>query len=78
VALWSSALLANSAKVWAELINTALLLQIKDDDARGSSGTEPVTVGRENEGVDFVAGWERVQVLGLVQVPEHGGSILST
>jgi len=28
--------------------------------------------------VDLVTGGERVQVLGLVQVPEHGGSVLTT
>jgi hypothetical protein len=28
--------------------------------------------------VDLVTGGERVQVLGLVQVPEHGGTVLAT
>jgi hypothetical protein len=28
--------------------------------------------------VDLVTGGERVEVLGLVQVPEHGGSVLTT
>ena len=35
-------------------------------------------VGREDESVDDISSLERVEVLALVQVPEHGDSILST
>lgn len=37
-----------------------------------------VPVGREDESVDDVASLEGVEVLALVQVPEHGDSVLST
>ena len=75
--LWLSALLANCLEFWLQLINLALLLQIKDDDATGSGGAEPVAVGREDEGVDLITSVQGVQVLRLVQIPEHGSSILT-
>lgn len=77
-ALWLPALLANLHVLGLELINLALLLQVKDDDGRGGGSAQPVAVGREDEGVDLITSGERVEVLGLVQVPEHRGSILST
>jgi len=77
-ALWLPALLANLDVLWLELVNLALLLQVKDDDAGCSGGAQPVSVWRENKSVDLVTSGERVQVLGLVQVPEHGGAVLST
>jgi hypothetical protein len=73
-----SALLANLDVLGLELVNLALLLEIEDDDARRSGGAQPVAVGREDESVDLVTGVERVQVLALVQVPEHGGAVLAT
>jgi hypothetical protein len=72
------ALLANGAELGLELINLGLLLEIEDDDAAGGGGAEPVSVGGEDEGVDLVVGVERVQVLGLVKIPEHGGAVLAT
>lgn len=61
-----------------QLVHLALLLQVKDDDAGGGRGAEPVAVWREDQGVDLVTSGERVQVLGLVQVPQHGGAVLAT
>jgi len=65
-------------ELWLELIDLALLLQIEDNDAAGSSCAEPVSVGGENKSVDFITSVKRVQVLRLVQIPEHGGSVLSS
>ena len=76
--LWLSALLANLHELGLQLVNLALLLQIEDDDAAGGGSAEPVAVGGEDKGVDLVTGVQGVEVLGLVQVPEHGGSVLST
>lgn len=76
--LWLSALLANGLELWLQLINLALLLQIEDDDAAGGGGAEPVSVGGENKGVDLITGVQGVKVLRLVQVPEHGSSVLAT
>lgn len=72
------ALLANRGELGLELVNLALLLKVEDDDAAGGGSAEPVSVGGEDEGVDLVVGVEGVQVLGLVEVPEHGGTVLAT
>ena len=56
----------------------ALALKIKDLDAGRGRSAEPVAVGREDEGVDDVAGLERVQVLALVEIPKHGDTVLAT
>ena len=77
-ALRLPALLADLHVLGLELVNLALLLEVEDDDGRGGSSAQPVTVGRENESVDLVTGGERVEVLGLVQVPKHGSSVLAT
>ena len=61
--LWLSALLANGLEFWLKLINLALLLQIKDDDAGRCGGTQPVSVWGENKGVDLITGIQGVQVL---------------
>lgn len=71
-------LLADLDVLGLELVDLALLLKVEDDDGAGGGGAEPVAVGGEDEGVDLVTGGERVQVLGLVQVPEHGGTVLAT
>ena len=55
-----------------------LALKVEDLDARRGGGAEPVAVGGEDEGVDDVAGLERVEVLALVEVPEHGDAVLAT
>lgn len=73
-----AALLADRSELRLELINLGLLLEIEDDDGAGSSSAEPVAVGGEDEGVDLIVGVKGVQVLGLVEVPEHGGAILAT
>lgn len=77
-ALGLAGLLADLDVLGLELVNLALLLKVEDDDGRGGGGAEPVAVGGEDKSVDLVTGSERVQVLGLVQVPEHGGTVLAT
>ena len=73
-----AALLADLHVLGLQLVNLGLLLKIEDDDAGGGGSAQPVAVGREDKGVDLVTGGERVQVLGLIQVPEHGCSVLAT
>jgi len=72
------ALLANRGELGLQLVHLALLLQVEDDDAAGSGSAEPVAVGREDERVDFVTGAQRVEMLGLVEIPEHRCTILTT
>ena len=55
----------------------ALFLEIKDDDRTGRSGAQPVAVGREGERMHLVAGVQRVEVLGLVEIPEHGCTVFA-
>lgn len=47
-------------------------------DGVGSGRAEPVSVGREAESVDDVTAVERVQVLVVVEVPQHGLAVLAT
>jgi hypothetical protein len=61
-----------------ELVNLGLLLEVEDDDGGGGGSAEPVAVRGEDKGVDLVTSVEGVEVLGLVEVPEHGGSVLSS
>lgn len=55
-----------------------LALKIEDLDAAGGSSAQPVSVRAEHQGIDDVTGLEGVQVLAVVQVPEHGDTILAT
>lgn len=73
-----AALLALLDVLGLELVDLALLLEVEDGDAGGSGGAEPVAVGGEDKGVDLVTGVEGVEVLGLVEVPEHGDTVLAT
>ena len=76
-ALGLTALAALLDVLGLELVNLALLLEVEDGDAGGGGSAEPVAVGGEDEGVDLVTGVEGVEVLGLVEVPEHGGTVLA-
>jgi hypothetical protein len=62
----------------SEFVDDRLGLEVEDLDARLGSGAQPVSVGREDERVDNVSGFERVQVLAVVEVPEHGDTVLAT
>ena len=55
----------------------ALALKVEDLDAGCGRCAKPVAVGGEDERVDDVASLERVQVLALVEVPEHGDTVLT-
>jgi len=59
-------------------VNNNLGLQIPDLDTLISGGTQPVSVGGEDEGVDDVSSIKGVETLALVQIPKHGSSILSS
>lgn len=61
-----------------EFINKVLGFQVPNLDSRFSSSAQPVAVGREAEGIDNGTGFQRVQVLSVVQVPEHGDTVLAT
>merc|ERR1711881_317967 len=66
-------------EVKLELIDDALALEIPDADAHVGGGAEPVPVGGEAESVDDVTllAGEGVEALALVEVPEHGHTVLA-
>ena len=47
-----------------------------DLDGRPSGSAQPVAVGGEAHGADVIASIQSVQVLALIQVPQHGLSFL--
>lgn len=55
----------------------SLALQVKDLDAAGGRRAKPVPVRAEHERVDDIARLERVQVLSVIEVPEHCDAILA-
>jgi len=73
-------LLANVSELGLELINNRLGLQVPDLDAGRGGSAQPVAVGREDQGVDDIVtlALQGVQVLALVEVPEHGDTVTST
>ena len=62
----------------SELFYHVLAFQVPDFDAWTSSSTKPVSVGGEHETVDGVGVIKSVQVLAVIQVPQHSLSILAT
>jgi len=70
--------LADLNEVRLELVDDGLALQIENLNAAGGGSTEPVAVGAEHEGVDDITGLQRVQVLAIIEIPEHGDTVLST
>ena len=77
-ALGVGGVLANTGELGLELVNDALGLEVEDLDARSGGSAEPVSVGGEDKGVDSVTGLERVEVLAIGELPEHGDAVLST
>jgi hypothetical protein len=61
-----------------EFINNGLGLEIPDLDTGSGSGTEPVTVRREGKSVDKRTSFERVKMLGIIQIPEHDNTIFTS
>ena len=60
-----------------KLLNHGLALEVPDLDAGPGGGAEPVAVGAEAQGVDGVSVVEGVQVLAVIQVPEHCLGVLA-
>lgn len=62
----------------AKLINQRLVLEVPNLDGRSGGSAKPVAVGREGNGIDDITGLKRVEVLGVVQVPKHHNTILTS
>jgi len=78
-ALWWNGLLVASAAghFRLEFLDHVLAFQIPDLDDGSGGGAEPVAVGGEAQGVDDVIVVQSVQVLAVIQVPEHGLGVLA-
>lgn len=76
-ALWVWGVLADTDELGAELVDDALGLEVEDLDASRGGSAQPVSVGREDEGVDGVTSLEGVEVLAVRQLPEHGDTVLA-
>ena len=61
-----------------QILHEVLALEIPDLDAGPGGGTQPVPVGGEGQAVDGIRAVQGVQVLPVIEVPEHGPGILAT
>jgi len=64
-----------------QFVDETLVLQIPDVDATSVGNAEPISVGGEAECVDatgLLLVVEGVKVFALVQVPEHGETVLAS
>merc|ERR1719420_158270 len=60
-----------------ELLEDRLILEIPHLDGRVRRGNEPIVLGAEAERVDGAACIERVQMLAVVYVPKHRGTVFA-
>jgi len=61
-----------------KFIQDVLVLQVPDLDARVGGSTEPVVLRREAHGVDSAVGIQAVQMLSVVNIPQHSSAVLTT
>ena len=55
----------------------SLALEVENLDRASSGSAEPVPIGREHKSIDHVACLKGIQVLGIVEVPEHSDTVLA-
>merc|ERR1719379_1507592 len=71
----------NAALWWllgGELVQHVLVFQVPDLDGNIGSSHQPVVLRREGEGIDGATGVQRVEVLAIVDIPEHHAAVLAT
>ena len=71
-------LFISSEFLGSQSINNNLGFQVPDLDALISGSAQPVSVGREDKGVDDFTSIKGVEALAFVQVPKHSSSVLSS
>ena len=54
-----------------------LRFEVEDFNAVSGRRTQPVAIGREDEGMYGVPSFKRIQVFAVVQVPQHGDTVLA-
>jgi len=77
-AVWHLSVLANSGSLRTKLRDHSLGLQIPDLDAGVGGSDQPVSVGREDKGVDDITSLKLVELLALGEIPKHGSSVFSS
>lgn len=60
-----------------EFVQQGSFLQLENLDARSGGGSQPVSVGREGQGVNFSVGVQGVQSDVGVQVPQDDDTVLT-
>jgi hypothetical protein len=58
--------------------NALLGFEVPDHDSGSSGSTQPVSDGGEAQSVDDIASFQGGEVVTLVEVPEHGSTVLTT
>lgn len=76
--MWLLALLSSVDEIGLQRVDLGLLLEIEYGNFGRGSSAKPVSVRREDKSVDLVTSLQRVEVLGLVEIPQHSGTVLST
>ena len=56
----------------------SLALKVENSYTASGGGAQPISVWRENKGVDNITGLQRVQVFALIQVPEHSDAVFAS
>jgi len=64
--------------ILVQLGNQRLGLKIPDLDGGLSGSAQPVSRGREGEGIDDITSVEAVKLLSVVEIPESGGTVLAS
>merc|ERR1719323_2812542 len=64
--------------LWPQILHKVLALKVPDLDGGAGGGAQPVPVGGEGQAVDGVSAVQGVQMLPIIEVPEHGPSVLAS
>lgn len=76
--VWDLGVLADGVTWDADFVNHVLGFKIPDLDGGAGGSNQPVAVRREDQGVDDVVGFQRVQALAFRKIPKHSNTVLST
>ena len=63
--------------LWPQILHKVLALEVPDLDGGAGGGAQPVPVGGEGQAVDGVSAVQGVQMLPVIEVPEHGPGVLA-
>ena len=70
--------LGTNSEFWLQFIQQFSFLQLEDLDTRRGGSSQPVSVWRESQSMDFRVGVQGVQSLVGVQVPQDDNTVLTS